>query len=276
MRARHPQLSSSAQLQVLLHASRQVVDRIPAADCLLCDWESILEKNNTATSPNETLVVTLDQFRRHVGSHMEQLALFALPRNYKNLGAEGNSNEAAAVAGSNASSRGSIGHRTLSWRSISSVAATQDPALPDINVEETSKPVEEAAHSSVGESSSYAWSRVQLTHKPVSNQAGFPVTWAAWTDSAFGQTCLGKGEIFIHGGLVNRLKIEDSTCVINMSEGKGTVSFLGLGPGPRVCAAAVSDASRNAFLVWGGHARRPGHFDTALYWLDTSKRLDSS
>ena len=284
MRARHTQLSSPAQLSVLLHASKQVVDRIPAADCLLCDWESVLKQNNAPTSLDETLVVTVDQFRRHVGSHMEQLALFALPRNSGEQGAEGKSNEAAAAAGSNASSLDLIEQRPLSWKSNLSVTTIQDQAVPDLPLSENRESFEDADYLPP-----YAWSSSALMHRPIPGQAGADRNQTTWTGCAIGQECFEKGEIYIHGGTSGRLKTEEKTYVIDMSEGKGIVSSLGrinpsaysssLGPGPRAYAAAVSDVSRSAFIVFGGFMGSRvdlGQYDTSLYWLDTGIFLASS
>ncbi|KAL8788384.1 MAG: hypothetical protein Q9195_007342 [Heterodermia aff. obscurata] len=266
-----------------------VVDRIPAADCLLCDWESVLRQSNTAASPNETLVVTLDQFCRHVGSHMEQLALFALPRSIKDQGAEGDSNEAAAAADSDTSPLGTIGQRTLSWKSISSIEAAQDHAIPDLAVYENPKSSGETqpqaapdlavdknpksfadlTSSSTKKPSLYAWSSSNLTHKPMHGQAGFPMMRTQWIGGAYGQNCF-KGKIYIHCGLVNGPNLEDNTCVIDMSEEKGIVSFLGQGPGPRENAAGVFCGFWHAFIVFGGRLPPTGDFDTTLYWLDPS------
>ena len=273
MRARHAPFSSSAQLPVLLHASRQVVDSVPAADCLLCDWDSVLRQNNTAASPNETLVVTLDQFCRHLGSHMEQLALFALPRNYKDQGAEDRSNEAAAAAGSNASSFSSIRQRALSWRSMSSFVATQDLTVPDLAVDENFNPFEDVAYLNISKSSPFAWSRSYPLHKTIDGLGGFPTYWIKrWNGGAIGQTCFRQGEIYIHGGVVNGSRLEEHTYVIDMGGGKGILSTIDQGPGPRHYAAAVSFVSRNAFILFGGDARSAvyGPLNSALYWLDTS------
>lgn len=105
MRARHSSISSSVQLYSLLEASKQAVDKMPAAACLLCDWETSLRDLNIGVATIDTLVVTLDQFRRHLGSHMEQFALFALPRSYSDEGANADSNEAAAAAYSDSPSQ---------------------------------------------------------------------------------------------------------------------------------------------------------------------------
>ena len=269
MRARHAPFSSSAQLPVLLNASRQVVDRVPAADCLMCDWESVLRQKSTAASPNEVLVVTLDQFCRHVGSHMEQLALFALPRSYKDHGSEGDSNEAAAAVGSNASSHGSIGQGALSWRSISSVAATQDQAVPDLTVDENQKPLEVTHYPGTSKPSPDAWSSSYLSHIN-----GYRLSSFQCIGGATGQRCLRQGKIYIHGGKLDGSNVEEDTYAIDMSEGKATICVPGIttpqAPGPCVYAAAVSSRFLNAFIVFGGDTSLGiiDRWDTALYWLD--------
>ena len=67
--------------------SEEPVDKIPASACLFCDdWEKNLNdpkqdfrrlflNDGKEVEPYGTIV----QFRRHLGRHMEQLALFALP-----------------------------------------------------------------------------------------------------------------------------------------------------------------------------------------------------
>jgi hypothetical protein len=54
--------------------------KIPPS-CLLCnDWEQALRKSNPQFRPGEEFCVTPKQYVKHVGAHMEQLALFAIPR----------------------------------------------------------------------------------------------------------------------------------------------------------------------------------------------------
>jgi hypothetical protein len=77
----HTQHVSSDQLDALTEASKRHVDRIAALDCPLCnEWEVTLRKANPSISAEDMVVVTPAQFRHHLGSHMQQLALFALPR----------------------------------------------------------------------------------------------------------------------------------------------------------------------------------------------------
>ncbi|KAK4141399.1 uncharacterized protein C8A04DRAFT_31029 [Dichotomopilus funicola] len=101
----HPGFSES-ETRLLDQASRRALDLIPAADCPFCDeWEQKIRvamqddnsDNNESTPgsegsrtvpPADVLVVTRTQFRKHVASHMEQLALFAASRSTIDPGAE--------------------------------------------------------------------------------------------------------------------------------------------------------------------------------------------
>lgn len=100
----HPSLTES-ETHLLSQASRRPLNLIPATDCPFCDeWEakiraSIQKQEGTTTgsapatrvtelpegacedqSRTDVIVVECSQFRKHVGLHMEQLALFAIPR----------------------------------------------------------------------------------------------------------------------------------------------------------------------------------------------------
>jgi tetratricopeptide (TPR) repeat protein len=67
----------------LSEASRRPIDRIPASECPFCqEWEAKLRLANSNISADEIVVVTPIQFRQHVGAHMQQLALFSIPRGF--------------------------------------------------------------------------------------------------------------------------------------------------------------------------------------------------
>ncbi|KAF2744654.1 hypothetical protein M011DRAFT_163604 [Sporormia fimetaria CBS 119925] len=71
------------QLNALCDASKRPVKEIAASECPFCtEWESKLRQANPDIAPDEAIVVTPFQYRSHLGSHMQQLALFALPRGY--------------------------------------------------------------------------------------------------------------------------------------------------------------------------------------------------
>lgn len=78
-------LAHDSQLSVISSASQRSQDTLPAQDCPFCDeWAESLRADNPIPEGMAALeaVATVDpaQFRRHVASHQEQLALFALPR----------------------------------------------------------------------------------------------------------------------------------------------------------------------------------------------------
>ncbi|KAK3681014.1 hypothetical protein B0T22DRAFT_358411, partial [Podospora appendiculata] len=81
-------LAHGSPLQIIMDASQQSVDFLPARECPFCDdWAESLEVNTTfpeGVAATE-VVVTVEpkQFRRHVAFHQEQLALFAIPRTLK-------------------------------------------------------------------------------------------------------------------------------------------------------------------------------------------------
>ncbi|OCK77568.1 hypothetical protein K432DRAFT_303903, partial [Lepidopterella palustris CBS 459.81] len=79
----HAQNLTEDHLQALCEASKHPVDRISALDCPFCqEWEAQLRDKNPNIPAEDIVVVTPAQFRHHVGSHMQQLALFAIPRGH--------------------------------------------------------------------------------------------------------------------------------------------------------------------------------------------------
>jgi hypothetical protein len=84
---KHQVSTSDPQFGALVLQSEEAVDTIPAHACPFCDeWEeTLMDPKHDARRAflNDGQDVkpygTLKQFRRHLGRHMEQLALFALP-----------------------------------------------------------------------------------------------------------------------------------------------------------------------------------------------------
>ena len=93
LQKRHAQKFIKEQLSALGASCQQSVDKIPPQACPFCDEWSIKLKDANPDLPGDTLVVTPAQFQHHVGSHMEQLALFALPKDH------GDAVESTGVAG---------------------------------------------------------------------------------------------------------------------------------------------------------------------------------
>ena len=118
---KHPNHFSNAELPTLSSASRVSLDKIPASSCPFCsEWEDALRTANKHISADETIVVTAQQFRRHVGAHMEQLALFAIPRGYEE---EGDADSGQVAAGDSVSA--SMKSDGLSESSVSSERLSQ-------------------------------------------------------------------------------------------------------------------------------------------------------
>ena len=90
---RHAQKFVKEQLSALGITCQQSVEKISPQACLFCDEWFVKLKDANPDLAGETLVVTPAQFQHHVGTHMEQLALFALPKDH------GDSVESTGVAG---------------------------------------------------------------------------------------------------------------------------------------------------------------------------------
>lgn len=107
MHHKHSQIGEE-QLVALVDAGRRPNAFLKALDCLFCDtWDVYLRnKEHPPRPPQEPVPVDLIKFRRHVGSHMQDLALFATPRGY--LEGDGDADSAASAraagAGKNSAS----------------------------------------------------------------------------------------------------------------------------------------------------------------------------
>ena len=258
MRQKHAQFSLPSQLPALIRASRQSVDRIPATACPLCHWDATLSDLNKQTPSDETLVVTLEQFRQHLGAHMEQLALFALPRSYKEE-ETANSNEAAAMAHSDSQSR-HLSTEEMSWKTLSSREVTIDKAIPDVS---TSIAPDIGVHLR----DPYLWSRKSLD---MSKCDISPFNFRA----AVSQRCSKEGDLYVHGGSYDSAKRKQDMWTID-TDGTSTcypIATNSRGPGPRSYHAALLVG--NTFIVFGGFIKissieKP--VDNILYLMNTSE-----
>lgn len=89
MSMRHPGDVAHSSMQALLDQSQAQIEKVSPSACTMCnDWESSLRQRARtraqAKLPEGNLYGTLKQFRQHLGRHMEQLALFAIPRQPSN------------------------------------------------------------------------------------------------------------------------------------------------------------------------------------------------
>lgn len=107
---RHGKHSNEVQLEALLNTSSRPIECFTASECPLCNWNEKLQQLN---GEEGQMYVTVQQFMKHLAGHLEQAALFALPRNYA---LEAESNEAGAGAeDSEQTSRSLVGMHSKSW-----------------------------------------------------------------------------------------------------------------------------------------------------------------
>jgi hypothetical protein len=85
MRKRHSVSSDGDNLQRWARISEVTPTRVPMTACPLCDWTQFYaarldtDKSHRKNTSGSRESVSLDRYRRHVGSHLEQIALGMLP-----------------------------------------------------------------------------------------------------------------------------------------------------------------------------------------------------
>ena len=103
MEQRHLEGLTEGQLSALVDMCERPVEVIPATACPLCDWDTIWRSRGAVAEQTpfpDTINVTAKAFRAHVGRHLEQLALFALPKIFNDEEADVESGRAEASLGS--------------------------------------------------------------------------------------------------------------------------------------------------------------------------------
>lgn len=67
------------QLDLLLQTSSRLPEHLSADDCPFCDWSATLRKRNI-TPKDHNLTVPSRRFMKHLGRHLEEIALFIVPQ----------------------------------------------------------------------------------------------------------------------------------------------------------------------------------------------------
>lgn len=80
MGTEHPGTFLDNQLAALATRSARPLHRICASACPLCDYEAILRRKLNPSVDEGPITVPIRTFRNHLGRHLEQLALFVLPK----------------------------------------------------------------------------------------------------------------------------------------------------------------------------------------------------
>lgn len=80
MGAEHPGTFLDNQLTALATRSARPLYRIQASACPLCDYEAAIKRRLSSNPDEGPITVPIRTFRNHLGRHLEQLALFVLPK----------------------------------------------------------------------------------------------------------------------------------------------------------------------------------------------------
>lgn len=75
----HGDLAEHHEIDMLLQTSSRLPENLSADDCPFCDWGTTLRKRN-ATSNDQDLAVPSRRFMKHLGRHLEEIALFVVPQ----------------------------------------------------------------------------------------------------------------------------------------------------------------------------------------------------
>ena len=243
MRHRHTQLCSPIQLPALLKASRQTVDRLDASACPLCDWEPALRAQNHHIASEDIVVVTLDQFRRHLGSHMEQLALFALPRSQNDGDDYADSNKAAGNAGSSSQSRHSS--KASSGNSNANVSDAEESDIEQYSSDTTGSLI--------------PWTTAALS-VPETYRMPFPF-WLA----AVSQKSTPDGQIYIHGGAYQDKQSQDFW---TFERKTGLLSPVTASmPAPMLQYRHAAILASNILVVYGRHISGDADLGNNELWI---------
>ncbi len=77
---RHSQDITAKQTAALIDMSRRHPESIRSSECPFCDGDWASAEPGVLSAEETVIVVTIDQFRKHLGNHLQQIALFSLPR----------------------------------------------------------------------------------------------------------------------------------------------------------------------------------------------------
>jgi hypothetical protein len=83
----HGQLAEH-QIDMLLRTSSRPSEHLPADDCPFCDWGIILRERNH-TPQEHDLRIPSRRFMKHLGRHLEEIALFVVPQAEEERGCPG-------------------------------------------------------------------------------------------------------------------------------------------------------------------------------------------
>ena len=75
----HAELAEQQEIEMLLQTSSRPSEHLSAANCPFCDWGATLREQNR-TPKEHDLMVPSRRFMKHLGRHLEEIALFVIPQ----------------------------------------------------------------------------------------------------------------------------------------------------------------------------------------------------
>lgn len=83
VKAKHKNIGNLQALETFLETCSRPAEIFPVSSCYFCDWTANLRAlpANANVDINSEMYVTSAQFLKHLSRHLEQIALFSLPRN---------------------------------------------------------------------------------------------------------------------------------------------------------------------------------------------------
>jgi hypothetical protein len=124
----HPELMQAGDEEAVLDIGRRPLRQISATDCPCCSHEWIdrmKERTNFDITSDSTITVSSQKFKRHLASHLEQLALFAIPIG---SGSHDEFNSNAAIKEKTGSRTDETNISTLTFHNLGSPSDTTDQA----------------------------------------------------------------------------------------------------------------------------------------------------
>ena len=123
IKTQHADQISLQQLPLVVEQSRRPVRFIQPSECPLCDKDwAVLEPKGEVTDTG-ALVVTIEDFRRHLGKHLQRIALFSLPRQ----GRTQEANSSAVIGGTSDRSLFSITSLSLEDQILEALVVSTFP-----------------------------------------------------------------------------------------------------------------------------------------------------
>ncbi|KAL9034074.1 MAG: hypothetical protein Q9180_005605 [Flavoplaca navasiana] len=158
------------QLTALATRSSRPMRRIQASACPLCDYEAICKRKLNAGPDGGPITVPMRAFRNHLGRHLEQLALFVLPK--QDLTAqEDDVGDTMIAIGGQVTISGDTGESDEDEQSISETRADKNSQPQVISMHNRQSQTQLRIHTEVDDQAANIATRmndvlVQYTHDP--------------------------------------------------------------------------------------------------------------